>query len=328
MSALAEWNVHGDVHSIRTEFAEWDLSLEQWRPAQSFTIVRFHPDGTISENEHHNPDGTISQSSYHYDAAGRMQEARFGMNDGPVSRSLHFYDERGLLTRVVGVDPDGTEREAENHGYGQDGKRTKVYFVPKQLANAFMYAIEGTVQSYGAPGASTITTLYNDGGHPYEVLFHDADQRLLRRVAFTRDGTGRLITEEMRLGEESPFPELLFGPNSVLSTTMYVYDAKGRILQRRTRMGELGEHRTTFRYDDRDNPIEEIHEDISREIQIDEAGALHAAQEKSSTQNVRFDYTYDARGNWQERIVWCRLEPNPNFERSNITRREITYYAG
>jgi hypothetical protein len=326
MTALAAWNVHGEVHSLRTEFAEWDLTLEQWRAAQYFTIVRFRPGGAIGENEHHNPDGTISQSSYIYDTAGRMQEARFGMNDGPVSRNLYLYDERGRLARVVGVEPDGTEREAETYSYGQDGKRTKVYFVPKQFVNAFMYAIEGTVQSYGAPGAGTITTLYDDGGRPSEVLFHDADRRLLRRVVFTRDGMGRLITEEMHLGEESPFPELLFGANSVLSTTTYVYDAKGRILQRRTRMGELGERHTTFRYDDHDNPTEETNEDVSREMQIDDAGALHTAKERSSTQNARFDYTYDAQGNWLERVVWGRLESNPNFERSNITRREITYY--
>ena len=151
MTALAEWNVHGDVRSIRTEFAEWDLTLEQWRAAQYFTLVRFRPNGSVGESEHHNPDGTISRSSFTYDTAGRMQEARFGMNAGPVSKSLYFYDERGRLTRVVGVDPDGTEREAETYSYGQDGKKTKVYFVPKQVANAFMYAIEGTVQSYGRP---------------------------------------------------------------------------------------------------------------------------------------------------------------------------------
>ena len=326
MTALAEWNVHGSVRSIRTELAEWDLTLEQWRAAQYFTIVRFHPGGVVSESEHHNPDGTISRSSFTYDAAGRILEARFGMDDGPVSKSLYLYDERGRPTRVVGVDPDGTEREAENYSYGQDGKRTKVYFVPKQVANAFMCAIEGTVQLYGAPCATTITTRYADGGKPDEVSFHDADQRLLRRVIFTRDGAGRLITEEIRLGEESPFPSIVFGPNSVLTSTIYAYDAEDRILQQRTRMGELGENRTTFRYDDRDNPIEEIHEDISREIQIDDAGVLHTAKEKSSTQNARFDYTYDAQGNWLGRLVWSRLASNPNFERSNITRREITYY--
>ncbi len=79
------------------------------------------------------------------------------MNGGPVSKNLYLYDELGRLTRVVSVDQDGTEWETETYSYGQDGKRTKVYFVPEQAANAFMYAIEGTVQSYVAPGASAIT---------------------------------------------------------------------------------------------------------------------------------------------------------------------------
>ncbi len=327
MSGLAAWNVHGPVHSLRTEFAEWDLGLEQWRAAQSFSVVRFRPDGAIGENEHHNPDGSISRSSFIYDPDGRIQETRYSMNDGLAGKSLYLYDERGRLTRVVGIDDDGTGRESEAYSYDQDGKRTKTYFVPKHLASAFMYAIEGTVQSYGASGASTITTRYDDRGEPDEVLFHDADRHLLRRVVFTRDGAGRLTKEELHLGEESPFPDIVFGPNSVLSSTSYAYDAKGRILERRTRMGELGDQRTTFGYDDRDNPAEETHEDISREMQMDEAGVLQATKETSSTQNVRFEYRYDAQGNWLERVVWNRLRPNPNFERSNITRREITYYA-
>ena len=326
MTALAAWNVQGPVQSLRTEFAEWDLTLEQWRAPQNYTVVRFRPGGAIGESEHHNPDGTTSRSTSVYDAAGRLRETRFGMNDGPLSKSLYFYDERGRLARVVGVDPDETEREAETYTYGPDGRQAKVYFVPQHLANAFMYAIEGTVQSYGAPGATTITTRYEDPGKPDEVLFHDAGQRLLRRVVFTRDTAGRLTKEELHLGEESPFPDSVFGPNSVLSATTYAYDAMDRILERRTRMGELGGHRTTFRYDARGNPSEEMHEDISREMQIDEAGVLHTANERSSTQYVRFEYAYDARDNWLEQVVWMRVEPNPNFERSNITRREIMYY--
>jgi hypothetical protein len=84
MSDLATWNVHGPVHTLRTEHAEWDLSLERWQAARYFTLVRFHPDGRISESESHNPDGSISRSSYAYDAVGRMQEARFGMNSDPI----------------------------------------------------------------------------------------------------------------------------------------------------------------------------------------------------------------------------------------------------
>ena len=45
MSDLENWKVHGPVHTLRTEFAEWDLSLEQWKAAQHSNLARFHPDG-------------------------------------------------------------------------------------------------------------------------------------------------------------------------------------------------------------------------------------------------------------------------------------------
>ena len=62
-------------------------------------------------------------------------------------------------------------------------------------------------------------------------------------------------------------------------------------------------------------------------MQIDEEGNVRPAMESSHKQNVRFEYRYDAQGNWTERVVWIRLEPNPDFHRSNVERREIIYYA-
>jgi hypothetical protein len=349
VSDLANWDVHGPVHTLRTEFAEWNLSLERWQAARHFTLVRFDPDGKITESESHNPDGSVSRSSYAYDA-GRLQEARFGMNGDPTGNNIYFYDECGRLTRVVSVDRNDAERESEAYSYSQDGNRTKVYFVPKLEPDAgFVYGIEGTAQSYDAAGATTITTRYQDRAQPDEVVFYSADQRVLRRVIFTRDGTGRLMKEEMHLGEQTLFPDIekelenvspgarsaavaaiadLVVAKNVMSSTTYAYDGKSRLLERRMRLGELGDHRTTFRYDDFDNLIEETSEHTSREVQVDEEGNLHTTKENSDTQNVRFEYRYDAQGNWTERVACSRLQPNPSFERSNIVRREITYYAG
>jgi len=333
MSDLAQWNVQGPVHTLRSEHAEWDLSLEQWKAAQYFTLVRFHPSGRINESESHNPDGSISRSSYAFDAVGRMQEARFGMNGYPVSKNIYFYDERGRLARVVGVDRDGTERESEAYSYGQGGKKTRVCFSPKQDPNAGTVGIDVTALSHSDTD---------------ELLLRD-DDRLLSRVVFTRDSAGRLISAQMHFGEQIPFPHFekelenatpqareaaaaaivkVFGPKNIMSSTAFTYDEKGLLQERSTRTGELGVHRTTFRYDDHDNPIQETNKHTSRQMRIDEEGNLHPTKETSSTQNVRFEYRYDSQGNWTERVVWSQLEPNPNFERSNVTRREITYYAG
>jgi hypothetical protein len=42
-------------------------------------------------------------------------------------------------------------------------------------------------------------------------------------------------------------------------------------------------------------------------------------------QHVKFEYQYDAHGNWTERIVSQRLEPNADERPSNIERRTIAY---
>jgi YD repeat-containing protein len=212
----------------------------------------------------------------------------------------------------------------------------------------FSYGIEGTEYHYGADGATTITTRYDDRGQPDEALFSDNDHRLLRRVIFTRDSDGRLLTEEVHLVGEIPFPDIekqlqtvtpeereatvaafanLFGPQKVMSSVTYAYDAKGRVLERRMRMGDLGGDRTTFRYDDHDNPIEKTIVDTHREMHADDEGRLQTTKEATNAQTVRLEYEYDPQGNWTEQVVWGRLEPNQNFQRSNVSRREITYYA-
>src|SRR5215470_15440708 len=105
MSDIAKWKLHGHVHTIRTEFAQWDVTKEEWQPSQSFSIARYLPDGRISETEHHNP-------------------------DGPVYRTTHSYDSLGRLIRVLRSDPDGVEHVSESRQYEPDGRKTKTYSVP------------------------------------------------------------------------------------------------------------------------------------------------------------------------------------------------------
>jgi hypothetical protein len=54
---------------------------------------------------------------------------------------------------------------------------------------------------------------------------------------------------------------------------------------------------------------------------------VHYTADRVIQQHTRFEYRYDTQGNWTERIVSGRAEQNPDFQRSNIERRTITYYA-
>ena len=90
-------------------------------------------------------------------------------------------------------------------------------------------------------------------------------------------------------------------------------------------MGSLAEDSTTYRYDAHDDPIEETVEHRSREGSFDEIGNMHYTSDRVNVQHNRLEYRYDAHGNWTERIVSCRPEAEPGFQRSNIERRAITY---
>jgi hypothetical protein len=182
-------------------------------------------------------------------------------------------------------------------------------------------------------------TVYDDGERPSEAVFYDANHSVVLRVAVARDAAGRVISEESRLGDKPHEQHLanvpaevsavfaqLFGPQQQLARTTYRYDDHGRRIERNRSLSRMSEHRTTWHYDQYDNPTLEVEDDVSREMHLDESGNLQPTQEKSSRHEVRFDYKYDVKGNWTERVVSVRYEANPEFQPSNIERREITYW--
>jgi YD repeat-containing protein len=331
VSNLTAWKVHGPVRSLRIERAKWDLSREEWRQPRNYGIFRFRPDGEMEESEQHNPDGSIYRSSYRYDESGRLLEIRSGADGTPVSRDVYEYDDAGRHSRTMHVAADGTARESEVISYQGDRRLTKVRFLPPaQASENIAYVMEGSETGFGAPGAVTMTVLYDEQDLPIEHLFHDANHGLVNRIVCTRDAAGRLLTESQLPGPRSMerFAELfksapaeerdrataaleaMFGRDRPFSTVTYRYDNAGRLAERDMRTGDLGSHRTTYTYDD--NGLEILN---TRE---DEPG--------SQRHHARFEYVHDLQGNWTEHVVWTRPEPNPNFQRSNVERRQISYY--
>ncbi|PYS44210.1 MAG: hypothetical protein DMG13_34185 [Acidobacteria bacterium] len=341
MNGVAQWNVYGPVETLQTEFAEWDLLNEEWQTPRHSSLARFHRDRRIDEREHHNPNGSVSRTSYIYDESGRMIETRSRLDDGPIHKTLYLYDGAGRPLRTVRVEENGIQHDFEICSYDESGRKSKVSIAPKLEPHVgYYFSLEGTETSFGATGAVTMTTLYDDREQPAEALLHDANQFVLRRVQLTRDSAGRLVKEEIQLGEERPAeqpPDMtpaqmaaivaqVFGAARIMSSTTYAYDEAGRRVERRTQMGGLSEERTTYRFDDHDNPVEETTEDIRREMNLDETGKLHSSKEIIHRRQVQYEYECDGHGNWTKRVVSVRLEENPDFQRSNVERRKITYY--
>jgi hypothetical protein len=184
------------------------------------------------------------------------------------------------------------------------------------------------------------------GKLPAEAIFHDAGGQGLRRLLFTRDPVGRLLTEAVLFPGESPFPELQLDAGTVpaeerarlaaalkaafvdhvLISTDYRYDANGRLVERTSRMGTLSEDRTTYEYSDHEHPIAETSLSRSHGVDADDNGAVRTIDEDDHRHHARFDYQFDSYGNWTERICSGRSDQQPEFQRSNIERRTLTYY--
>jgi hypothetical protein len=349
MNDLARWALRGPVRSLRTHFAEWNPETGDWWPLKTRSVAMFRRDGQLSEIEHHNPDGSVPREVRVYDESGRLTEDQWWANDVLSRRVVHMYDAGGRPASSMTVDVDGTKREAELCRYDDNGRKTKVVFlsVPESGGASCssgscgtMYGVEGTDVAYSAPGATTSTTTYDEYERPSEVSFHDANDALVSRVVFSRNQDGRVLTERMEFAgprgllgsavdanmpadERASLMELLntVFDDQTFSLATYKYDEKGRRVESIRRMGKLSEARVTVRYDDFDNPVEEVRLDVNREMRMDD-GAVKSEERPSHVQHVRFD----AHGNWIERIVWQRMEPNTNERPSNVERRTIMYH--
>jgi hypothetical protein len=354
MSDLTGWHVHGPVRMLRREHAEWDAARDTWNEPRGLTVVSFRPDGQFLTSEFHNPDGSVARSSCAYDESGRLLETQWSMNDVPGLRLLYSYDSLGRRVEAVEVAVDGARRPIESWQYDHGGRTLKRRVLEAQPAgvcstgecSSVMYAIEGTDGAYSAPGAVSSTTVYDDRQLPSEVTFHDSQDGLVLRVVLTRDDEGRLINEQASYGGLGPLypsdaalakasPEdraelvavlaTVFGNGSFAQAT-YAYDARGRLVERVRRLGNLSEDRTTFRYEDRDEPIEEILDERNQRLEPDEQGVMQTNEEEPRRHEYRFEYDYDAHGNWTTRVVSIRISPQTELQRSNVERRTITYY--
>jgi len=101
VSDLAKWKVHGQVRSVKTSFAEWDLAAEEWRGPRYHKEATFLPNGKLDEIRHFNPDGTIVRTKNLYDEGGLLIETQFWKDDSLQNQTLYTYDEARRHVRTV-----------------------------------------------------------------------------------------------------------------------------------------------------------------------------------------------------------------------------------
>ena len=156
------------------------------------SMVEFRPDGLLVRRWHTNPDSSEWTSSYEYDASGRLLAVRIENPAGHVSLEIHEHDDLGRLTRRIVRNAEGRERVVESYEYPSEGRQARILHVDPQGPTINGWGVEGAAGIFSAPGAATVTKIY-ERERPVEVLFHDAAGVLLSRVDLRYDQAGNLV---------------------------------------------------------------------------------------------------------------------------------------
>jgi YD repeat-containing protein len=115
-------------------------------------------------------------------------------------------------------------------------------------------------------------------------------------------------------------------PDDVYASTRHAYDAAGRPIERIMRFGTMSEERTTYEYGDHGDLVEEASSDWSRSMNSGDNGGVDQGDREVSAHQTRYEYRYDDRGNWTERITFHRSDRDAPFRRVQIERRVVTYH--
>jgi YD repeat-containing protein len=343
MIDASHWKLRGRVRTLRSDTVEWDAGAQDWKPRSFFQFVGFDRDGRVVQLDQRGAEGSVFRTTYRYDADGRLLETEGGTTGAqPLHRVVYTYDETGRPLSVRETGEAGMEHVTHTTAYGDRGRRTTTHVLPPAIQKCDSFGIDGSDISYGAPGVTTITTIYDERDRSREVLFRDGSGGIIRSITLERDPDGRVVTEEAQnvgpfvipdfptemsaedRGKMQALAQHAFG---TIRTT-YDYDAGGRLISRTEQMGLLGEERIAYEYDERGNPIAEFHESVNREMQLNAHGGPTSGGDTTRLQDIQFSYEYDASGNWTKRIVRSRFARDAEFEpaNSNMELRTIEYY--
>jgi YD repeat-containing protein len=314
-----------------------------------WTCTRYHRDGRTTEIQYHYPGGRESTSSFTYDEAGRLLEMDTRDAAGAISKSIYSYDGSGRPLRVVVRTADGTERTVRSFSY-DDQHKTKTEYLPSSPGEGgldVMYSMEGSDAAVPAPGATSMTTVYDGQGRPVETVFHDSQQRALCWLKLGYDEAGRMTEETLYAESEETLPaEMLaqLNPAQLQSVKavfglgggrerckrVHRYDEEGRRIETVEFLGGRSFERRTMAYNQHGDLSEQGVFRTFKELSIDDQGRIVKGGEPSTNETpaseVHFTYQYDEHGNWIERLVASRSQPDQPFVECSLERRSLTYH--
>ena len=281
------------------------------------TVVEFRPDGSFKRRWYKNPPPNLSErtNSYEYNDGNQLTIERAEQGGTTTITKLYEYDSAGRILHIIMPDKGGQQRVAETYSYDSDGRKKKIVHIDPQLSFGgcgTMFGVDGTDAAYSSPGATRITSIYDERGRPVEHLFHDSGGELITRIDFRYDERGNLV-EEVCSHQKLP-PEMIvdISPEQLEAFRMlftfrrhHRYDEQGRRIETSSNMAPKDIDLQTFTYNDHGDVITEISESSHTEYAFGEEGTLTPKPDSTRLHRseTQFRYQYDPHGNWIEKIA-------------------------
>lgn len=307
----------------------------QTEERNDMTVVEFRPDGSVERRWYKNPPPNSSEwtNFYEYNDRNQLTIERVEQGEMISTTKLYEYDSAGRISQIIMPDKSGQQRVAETYTYDADGRKKKIVHIDPELSSGDcrrIFGVDGTDAAFTSPGATSITSIYDEHGRPTGHLFHNSGGELITHVDLRYDERGNLV-EEVCSQQKLP-PEILAhaSPEQLEVIRMlfifrrhHRYDEQNRRIETSSNMAPNDFDRETLAYNDHGDLITTISESSHTEYAFGEEGTLTPKPDstRSHRSETQFRYQYDPNGNWIEKI-----SETPGGPIWSVERRTISYF--
>jgi hypothetical protein len=141
--------------------------------------AEFRPDGSLERRRYKNPGPHSAEWTefFEYNDRNQLTIQRTEQAGTITIKSLYQYESAGRISQIIVRDKDGQQRVAETNSYSADGRKRKIVHIDPELPFGdcgTMFGVDGTDAAYGSPGATSITSIYDERDRAIGHLFHDS----------------------------------------------------------------------------------------------------------------------------------------------------------
>ena len=328
-------------------------AVENYPESKYVSINKYDEQGRIVQMSIINTSGSTTQefsTQFIYDPQGRLQKTVVTSPSQPAKESRNIYDDQGRESAIL-----ENNQPSATFKYEAEGRKTRITRTPPGAVNLYTSAIASSALEVDEPylpmpPGGQVTTAFDQAGRPVEWKIVDATGTVLNRLLRRYDIAGRLLENVFTIEtfpisafkdnllknaaltdgdkemlsrpdlEEGVLTELL-GPQKAISELSYAYDAQGRMIERRDRIGGSLETVTSITYNEHSDKLREVISQSGDNNVGDSSGGGASGILPQRTER-NYTYRYDDFGNWTEQDITSADSAQP----TTVNRRIVKYF--